>query len=428
MKSSKRISVNQINSSSLTPLATFNDFTSSYNTGSFTGSFSGSGANLFDIPASGIVGLNLSQIISGSVSASISPDNGLQINTNVTAPSFTGSFSGDGSNLENVPMLKWIEKSTNYSINNLEGVLADTTGGSFNIMLPSSPSIGDTIGIADAKSNFNTSSLFILRNGNLIQGQNEDLEVNLKDASFLLIYTGATNGWKLDTFLQSDPSQYTLNALADVDITTPATGDILQYNSISGEWENTSNLDLKENAANKKTDLNSTDPDDYPNVNAVNAGLNNGIINWLFVDAGNLGSHTGNTANTIVFTIDIPANTYINKDFFKKLFYFSKTGTSGCTARLYLGTTGTTADELIAVSLSGATGGWVISRERSHFFSGNLVKVANSNLQTDLVATDNLLSVIDTTVALKLSVAFQLTDGSNIATLLAYHVGRLRKT
>ena len=60
-------------------------------------SFSGSGANLFDIPASGIVGLNLSQISSGSVSASISPDNGLQVNTNVTATSFTGSLFGTAS-------------------------------------------------------------------------------------------------------------------------------------------------------------------------------------------------------------------------------------------------------------------------------------------------------------------------------------------
>ena len=63
----------------------------------FTGSFSGSGANLSNIPASGIIGLNLSQISSGSVSASISPNNGLQINTNVTATSFTGSLFGTSS-------------------------------------------------------------------------------------------------------------------------------------------------------------------------------------------------------------------------------------------------------------------------------------------------------------------------------------------
>jgi hypothetical protein len=89
-------------SSSISSLSSsFTIFSGSYNTGSFTGSFSGSfsgsGANLFNIPASGIVGLNLSQISSGSVSASISPNSGLQINTNVTATSFTGSLRGTAS-------------------------------------------------------------------------------------------------------------------------------------------------------------------------------------------------------------------------------------------------------------------------------------------------------------------------------------------
>jgi hypothetical protein len=42
MISNKKISINQIDSSSLTPITAFNTFTSSYNTGSFTGSFIGS--------------------------------------------------------------------------------------------------------------------------------------------------------------------------------------------------------------------------------------------------------------------------------------------------------------------------------------------------------------------------------------------------
>ena len=63
-----------------------------------SGSFSGSGADIYNIPAAAIVGLNLSQITSGSVSASISPNSGLQVNTNITAPSFTGSLQGTASN------------------------------------------------------------------------------------------------------------------------------------------------------------------------------------------------------------------------------------------------------------------------------------------------------------------------------------------
>ena len=63
--------------------SSFHTFTSSYTTGSFTGSFIGDGGYLYNIPASGVTGLNLNKITSGSVSASISPDRGLEVNTDL---------------------------------------------------------------------------------------------------------------------------------------------------------------------------------------------------------------------------------------------------------------------------------------------------------------------------------------------------------
>jgi len=59
--------------------------------GSFSGSFQGDGSSLNNVPASGIVGLNLSQIASGSVTASISPDKGLQVNTSISGSVISGS-------------------------------------------------------------------------------------------------------------------------------------------------------------------------------------------------------------------------------------------------------------------------------------------------------------------------------------------------
>ena len=70
-----------------------------------TGILSGSGANLFNIPATGITGLNLSQIGSGSFTASIS-DSKFKVNTDseITGSlDVTGIISGDGSGLINVP-------------------------------------------------------------------------------------------------------------------------------------------------------------------------------------------------------------------------------------------------------------------------------------------------------------------------------------
>jgi RPA family protein len=82
-----RITTNSASISNLS--ASFNTFSSSYNTASFTGSFKGDGAGLYNIPASGITGLNLSQIASGSATASVSPVEGFRVNTNTE---ITGSL------------------------------------------------------------------------------------------------------------------------------------------------------------------------------------------------------------------------------------------------------------------------------------------------------------------------------------------------
>ena len=62
--------------------SSFGAFTSSYTTGSFTGFFIGDGNGLYDIPASGVTGLQLNQITDGSATASISQANGFRVNTN----------------------------------------------------------------------------------------------------------------------------------------------------------------------------------------------------------------------------------------------------------------------------------------------------------------------------------------------------------
>jgi hypothetical protein len=100
----------------------FNSFTSSYNTvsgsinnrlgslesfsgsytGSFSGSFKGDGINLFNIPASGVTGLNLTRIADGAATASISNTNGLRVNSNTE---ITGALTISGSiSLNGVPV------------------------------------------------------------------------------------------------------------------------------------------------------------------------------------------------------------------------------------------------------------------------------------------------------------------------------------
>jgi hypothetical protein len=75
-----------------------------------TGSYSGSGAQLFNIPKSAISDLDTSKIFSGSVTASTHPENGFVVTSVASGSTFygdiqlvTGSFSGSGANLFNIP-------------------------------------------------------------------------------------------------------------------------------------------------------------------------------------------------------------------------------------------------------------------------------------------------------------------------------------
>ena len=73
-------------------------------------SFSGSGENLFDIPKSAISDLDSSLIFSGSVTASVEPTDGFIVTSIVSGSTFfgdiklqTGSFSGSGAKLFDIP-------------------------------------------------------------------------------------------------------------------------------------------------------------------------------------------------------------------------------------------------------------------------------------------------------------------------------------
>lgn len=73
----------------------------------------------------------------------------------------------------------------------------NTTGGAVTITLPASPSLGDTVRILDIAKTFDNNNLTVARNGQLIQGDAQDLTVNIEGAAFELMYSGATFGWRI---------------------------------------------------------------------------------------------------------------------------------------------------------------------------------------------------------------------------------------
>ena len=91
--------------------------------------------------------------------------------------------TGDGSTI--------VEASAN------DRYLVDTTTYPITIKLPAAPLLGDAVVFLDLAGSFATNNLTVGRNGNDIMNLAQDMTVNTNHAGFTLVWTGATNGWKL---------------------------------------------------------------------------------------------------------------------------------------------------------------------------------------------------------------------------------------
>ena len=127
--------------------------------------------------------------------------------------------------------LSYVVKSANYTINNNEGVLANTAVGAFTVTLPVSPVVGNQVVVADAFGDFGANALTIARNGSTIANLAEDLVCDINGVSVQLVYTGST--W--DVFTQvggnggtavtlTGTQTLTNKTLTSPTLTTPALG------------------------------------------------------------------------------------------------------------------------------------------------------------------------------------------------------------
>jgi hypothetical protein len=89
-------------------------------------------------------------------------------------------------------------KTSNFTAANNDGVQTDTTGGSFTVTLPATPSVGQQVIVTDSGGSWATNNLTIGRNGSTIEGSATDLICNISSVSVQLVYSGTT--W--DVFAQ----------------------------------------------------------------------------------------------------------------------------------------------------------------------------------------------------------------------------------
>jgi hypothetical protein len=91
--------------------------------------------------------------------------------------------------------VSYVTKTANYTTANLEGVLADTSGGAFTVTLPASPSAGDQVVIADAGASFGSNNLTVGRNSSTINGVAENLILDITGVNVQFVYDGST--WRV---------------------------------------------------------------------------------------------------------------------------------------------------------------------------------------------------------------------------------------
>ena len=90
------------------------------------------------------------------------------------------------------------------------GYFCDTTSAAFTVTLPSSPSAGAVVGIADYANTFATNNLTINRNGSNIGGSAINAVLSTSGVSVTLVYVDATQGWIItDSGARSDIPQPT---------------------------------------------------------------------------------------------------------------------------------------------------------------------------------------------------------------------------
>jgi hypothetical protein len=129
--------------------------------------------------------------------------------------------------------IEYTRKTANYTLSRGEGVIADTTGGTFTVTLPATPATGDSVVISDG-GDWSVTNLTVGRNGSTIEGDAADMTMDVGGVSVTFIYDATT--WQIYTTAASDTGQYATaaqGALADTAV-QPSTSPTLTGLTLTG--------------------------------------------------------------------------------------------------------------------------------------------------------------------------------------------------
>jgi len=114
----------------------------------------------------------------------------------------TGVFISDTELKLILPVFSTIDDwliETSEVFNTIKGdkILANSSGGSFDILLPANPKPGDSLKVADGAGDFDINPVTLLRNGRNIQGIADDIDLTVSDKEYIIVYRDSTYGWRI---------------------------------------------------------------------------------------------------------------------------------------------------------------------------------------------------------------------------------------
>ena len=103
----------------------------------------------------------------------------------------------DNGTFKNIGAISWdtTAKTAGFTAVAGNGYFVNTTSGEITVTLPSSPSAGDAVAIADYANTADTNKIIIDPNGNNIQGSASNFNLNTEGGTIVLVYVDATQGW-----------------------------------------------------------------------------------------------------------------------------------------------------------------------------------------------------------------------------------------